>query len=129
MSIVTREVGADFWVIGALPLGVGLDLILGDPRGWPHPVRAIGRLIDGVERALRMVLARLGGGPTVEVIAGATLAMVVVGVSAAFVWLITDLADQIGGPASLLVRTLLIYWGLAIRSLGDEALRASEATD
>lgn len=29
----------DAWLMVA---AVGLDLILGDPRGWPHPVRAIG---------------------------------------------------------------------------------------
>ena len=40
MTIVTQVPGIDPWVLGALPLGVALDLALGDPRGWPHPVRA-----------------------------------------------------------------------------------------
>ena len=52
-----------------------------------------------------------------------------VGVTAALAFALTDLCDHLGGPASLIGRALLIYWGLAIRSLGDETLRASEAPD
>ena len=29
-----------------------LDLILGDPQGWPHPVRFIGRLLEFWEKIL-----------------------------------------------------------------------------
>jgi adenosylcobinamide-phosphate synthase len=129
MFIEIREVGADFWAIGAFPLGVALDLILGDPRGWPHPVRAIGWLTRWAEQALRIALARLGGGSRAEVFAGAVLATVVIGFTVSLVWLSMDLAGRLGGPATLVVRALLIYWGLAIRSLGDESLRVAEAPD
>ncbi|WP_435005790.1 adenosylcobinamide-phosphate synthase CbiB [Tundrisphaera lichenicola] len=129
MSITIQQVGADYWGLAAFPLGVALDLILGDPRGWPHPVLALEWLIRWSEQALRIVLRRLGGGPTAELVAGVILALFVVGCAVSIVWLLTDLAGLIGGPATLVVRALLIYWGLAIRSLGDEALRASEAPD
>ena len=33
--------------------GVGLDLVLGDPRWLPHPVRGFGRLVNVAERAWR----------------------------------------------------------------------------
>ena len=129
MAIVTQVPGVDPWVLGALPLGVALDLALGDPRGWPHPVRWVGALIGMSERGLRIVLAKLGGGRSGESLAGVVLATVVVGVTAGVAFALVDLGDQVGGPGSLLVRALLIYWGLAIRSLGDETLRASEAPD
>jgi len=129
VAIVTREGGLDFWTLGALPLGVGLDLALGDPRGWPHPVRAVGALIRVAERGLRIVLARVGGGTSGESLAGVVLATVVVGVTAGLAWALTDMCDHLGGPAVLVGRGLLIYWGLAIRSLGEETLRASEAPD
>ncbi len=114
---------------GALLLGAALDLLLGDPRGWPHPVRAIGALISGSERALRGLTRRAGDGRWRLRIAGVVLALWVVGLTGGVVWSIVAVCDWLGGPAPLLGQTLLIYWGLAIRSLGAEALRASEAPD
>jgi len=37
----------------ALVLGPALDLLLGDPRWLPHPIRGIGLLIHALERLLR----------------------------------------------------------------------------
>ena len=37
----------------ALLLGLGVDLLLGDPRWLPHPVQGIGWLIGKLEAALR----------------------------------------------------------------------------
>lgn len=38
--------------IWCLSIGVVLDLILGDPQGWPHPVRLMGKLCCGLEKRL-----------------------------------------------------------------------------
>ncbi|MCM1144629.1 MAG: adenosylcobinamide-phosphate synthase CbiB [Blautia sp.] len=43
-------------------LGFLLDLILGDPQNFPHPVRLIGKLITGTERILRGSSVRRAGG-------------------------------------------------------------------
>lgn len=44
---------------GWLVLGAfGLDLLLGDPRGWPHPVVWIGRLIERLEALWTAALGR-----------------------------------------------------------------------
>jgi len=40
-------------MIYALTFGALLDLLLGDPRWLPHPVRGIGLLIQTLERVLR----------------------------------------------------------------------------
>lgn len=37
----------------SLILGYILDLIIGDPQGYPHPIRLIGKLIEYVEKSLR----------------------------------------------------------------------------
>ncbi|WP_406696483.1 adenosylcobinamide-phosphate synthase CbiB [Singulisphaera sp. Ch08] len=115
--------------VWSLPLGAALDLLLGDPRGWPHPVRAIGRLIVRLEAVARSLIQRAGGGASRERLAGVWLTVIVVG----FVGLIASefvaACDWLGPVPSLMGRTLLIYWGLAARSLGDETLQASEAID
>jgi adenosylcobinamide-phosphate synthase len=113
----------------ALPLGAGLDLLIGDPRGWPHPVRAIGALIAATERIARKLLAATGGGPRATRFAGVLLAAFVVGATAGLAWLLVAFCDRVGPLAALLGRVLLVHWGLATRSLGDETARASEAPD
>jgi adenosylcobinamide-phosphate synthase len=112
-----------------LPLGALLDALLGDPRGWPHPVRAIGGLVVVVERALRALVAQVGGGRVAERLAGVGLVIVVVGTTALAVGALVLAFDLLGPVGALVGRSLLIFWGLAARSLGDEALRASEAAD
>ncbi|MBX6314718.1 MAG: cobalamin biosynthesis protein CobD, partial [Isosphaeraceae bacterium] len=113
----------------ALPIGVLLDAWLGDPRGWPHPVRAIGGLIARTERWLRAGLAAIGGGAWAERGAGIVLAAVIVGVTGLAAWSALEGAAALGWAMALLMRSLLIYWGLAARSLAEETLRASEAPD
>lgn len=116
-------------VLAALPLGAALDALIGDPPGWPHPVRAIGWLIARTERALRRLLARIGGGPRAETLAGAALAALVVGLAGATAWGVLAACDRAGGPWPLIGRALMVFWGLATRGLRDEPLRASEAPD
>lgn len=115
--------------IWSLPLGAALDAVLGDPRGWPHPVRAVGALIAATERLLRALLARMGGGPRAERAAGVVLVTVVLGVTTFTAWAVIALGDRVGDIGGLLSRTLLVYWALATRSLGLESALASEATD
>ncbi len=127
MVTLIQEVHANPWVLGSIPLGVALDLAIGRPRSWPHPVQVIGRLIGSTERGLRVAVARSGVGSRGERMAGVVLVTVVVGLVGSLAWLATEVCDQLGGPVALIGRALLIYGGLAIRSLGSETLRVSEA--
>src|SRR6516165_1816579 len=104
-------------VLWSLPLGLALDALVGDPRGWPHPVRAIGWLVARGEQWLRKGVAASGSKGWVEVGAGVVLAVGVIGATAGGVGGLVALADAAGVWAALAVRALLIDWGLAVRSL------------
>jgi adenosylcobinamide-phosphate synthase len=113
-------------------LGLLWDRAVGDPPAWPHPARWVGRLITGLERALRARLRHLRA-------AGALLTAMTVGLAAAaaaLLLLALALLDALllpagtalygGGPAtwpwaSLLGGGLLCGVWFSFRSLGEEA--------
>ena len=39
------------WSLAALVIGFCIDLLVGDPHGFPHPVVLIGKCISVLERA------------------------------------------------------------------------------
>ncbi len=64
-----------YLAIAALGAAYLLDLIIGDPRWLPHPVRALGLLISLLEKAVRRIFRsgpglKLGGAITVLITAG-----------------------------------------------------------
>jgi adenosylcobinamide-phosphate synthase len=96
----------------ALAFGFVLDQLLGDPPNWPHPVRWIGRWIGFLESILRRVFReRLGGLVLLVVVTGS-----VAGVS----WGILELAGWWNPWARAAAAGVLIYYGLAARSLARE---------
>ena len=40
-------------LLGAIVCGFLLDLAIGDPHGWPHPIILIGNLISCLEKRVR----------------------------------------------------------------------------
>jgi adenosylcobinamide-phosphate synthase len=95
-----------------LVLGFLLDQVLGDPPAWPHPVRWIGRLASLLEVLLRKLFPqRLGG---------VLLLLLVTAATGGAVWGILELAGLCHPLARIGVATLLVYYGLAARSLARE---------
>ena len=66
------------WSLAALIIGFAIDLAVGDPHGFPHPVIWIGKLIAALERGLRRLFPKTDTG---EKLAGALLWLIVVSVS------------------------------------------------
>lgn len=58
------------WSLAALVIGFCIDLLLGDPHGFPHPVILIGKLIGRLEQGLRRLFPKTVRG---EQIAGGVL--------------------------------------------------------
>jgi adenosylcobinamide-phosphate synthase len=97
-----------------LALAVGLDLALGDPAGWPHPVRWMGAVLAAGERAAR----GLGGGRLFLRGAGIVLALAlplaVWGITHAILGLAGGLQPWLGaGLSAYLAYTCLSLKGLA----------------
>jgi adenosylcobinamide-phosphate synthase len=98
-----------------LAVAYALDLLLGDPEWFPHPVRWFGSLIKAGERWLRRRIRGSGS----ELLAGAALTGAV-----------TSVGWALGRPRNPTWQALLMWTALATGSLLDEAgavIRALEA--
>lgn len=103
----------------------GMDLLLGDPRWFPHPVRLMGWVIVRLERILRRLFVH-------EQLGGIVLATVIVALSVCAGWGVLRLAGVVH-PWLGTVLSVVLFWTLfATRSLYDESvwvLRALEEGD
>ncbi|MBI5047703.1 MAG: cobalamin biosynthesis protein CobD [Deltaproteobacteria bacterium] len=94
-----------------------LDLISGDPRWLPHPVRWIGRYIVFLENMIR----KFAGNPLAEKIGGVFLFVIVVGTVYSLAWLLLFLATRYSPLVTLILAVFIAYTTLSIKSLHQEA--------
>jgi adenosylcobinamide-phosphate synthase len=98
-------------------LGYFLDLVLGDPPSWPHPVRLIGGIIQYWEQ--RLYQPRL--------LAGVLFWLAVVGTVLALALGVMALALPLPHWAGIAALAYLVYTGLATRSLHRESRKVEQA--
>lgn len=96
-----------------------LDLLLGDPPSWPHPVRLLGRITTYWEG--KLYRDRVAAGLLFWLAVQATTLALVLGVLGLASWLSPWLGTA--------VLVYFIYAGLATRSLHLESRRVEEALD
>lgn len=100
-----------------------LDYWLGDPQNWPHPVRWMGNLINGLQRVIR----RFCKSDRALKIGGGVLWLLVVGITWGVSWGVLHLANLVHPWLGWLVEVWMIYTVLAARCLSDAALEVYRA--
>jgi len=102
-------------------LGAGaLDEALGDPEGWPHPIRAFGALIHRLDQARRNLR-----NPALLRMLGVLLALSLPTLAAAFAWAILRAL----GPWAWAGNLVLGAWMLAGRSLREAVRPVAQALE
>lgn len=96
-----------------------LDLVMGDPRWLPHPVREMGRAISALEKGLRGLFPATPGG---ERAAGAVLALVLPVGSFWLGWAVLWLCGRLAPWLGLVAEVLLCSQCLAARELKKESM-------
>ena len=112
--------------IKLLPLLIGftIDLLIGDPHGFPHPVILIGKLIASLERLLRRIFPKTSAG---ERSAGIVLWVIVVVLSAGIPLLILYLCGKVSPWLRIAAESIMCWQILALRSLRDESMKVHTA--
>lgn len=102
-----------FWI------GYVLDLMVGDPSGFPHPIRAIGKMVQRFERHL------LRGGDTSgqKKIKGTVLVILTVLPVYLFYALIIGVAFRLHWIAGICVQSFSFFQMMATRCLYDEGIK------
>lgn len=110
----------------ALAVGFALDLLCGDPHGFPHIVVFAGTLIAWGERVLRPLFPPTERG---ERAAGALLVLVVAAVCTALPALLLRVLYARSFCAGLAAESFFCYQLLAARSLRDESRKVAAALE
>jgi len=100
------------YIIGAAFV---LDLLLGDPQGWPHPVRWMGRAIEHFEPKFRQLVPQTGR-------AGALFALSLILGTFSIGWLVIALAGCLHPAAGIALEVILLFYCISVRSLEKAAM-------
>ena len=114
------------WSLAALVIGFGIDLLVGDPHGFPHPVVLIGKCISVLEQALRRICPKTPAG---ERAAGAILWGAVVIVSTAVPAGLLWLCGLVSPWLRLALESVMCWQILAVKSLRDETMKVYDALE
>lgn len=99
---------------------LGLDLLLGDPRWLPHPVRLIGKFAMGAEKISRNLFAA-------EKSAGISTVIIVLS-GTALSWLVlVSLAGMVHSSLADLISIYILYTSFAVRDLVRHSSRVEHA--
>lgn len=102
----------------ALTLAVLIDLIIGDPPNWPHPVRWMGSLIAKLDKALNK--------GKMKKLTGIVMVLIVLSIIGSLAFLIVTFFYSLHIAAGILVEAILISSAIAQKSLKEAAMTVYE---
>ncbi len=112
------------WRGAALLLGFLLDCILGDPKGIPHPIVGMGKLISLLEKAFRRIFPKTKWG---ERVAGGLLWVCLVLCAGGLPLGILILCRRVSPWLALAAESLMCWQILAAKSLKTETMKVYTA--
>ena len=107
-----------------------LDLFFGDPHSWFHPVMAMGRAIEWLEKILKKVfwISEEAEGDIVKKrIAGGILVVIMLVVFTAIPLIIIHISRMFGENISCAISAFLAYQMLAMKQLKIESMKVFKA--
>ena len=107
----------------SLIIGYILDIFIGDPHGFFHPIKLIGNMITLVEKKLRASCKNKDDDRR----AGTILWIIVVGISFVVPYLLLVLASRINMIFAIILEGVMCYYILATKSLRDESMKVYKA--
>lgn len=106
--------------------GLVLDLLLGDPQGWPHPIRWIGSLIGFLSNEFLKKADRSLEAETLSLRKrrlGLLMVIIVIAISALICFLILHLAYTLNTLFGIIIETVITYQCIAAKSLYTESMK------
>lgn len=103
-----------------LPICVGylIDLIIGDPDNWPHPIRVFGNLISNSDRLLNQCKLRF--------LKGIFVSIALISATYAFFFFLNEILSSLNLVVYITVNSLFVWYGLANKSLITEGKQVFE---
>ncbi|OKH33347.1 cobalamin biosynthesis protein [[Phormidium ambiguum] IAM M-71] len=111
-----------------LAIAATLDYLIGDPWGWPHPVRLMGWVIQHFQTFTAKYLHH----PLAQRSAGIVLAIGLVTSSGIVGWLIIQTAQSLHPLLGIIIASILLascFAGRSLRTAGEEVLRSLNQKD
>ncbi len=98
-----------------LPAAFALDLLVGDPPGFPHPVRLMGKAIVFAEPRFRALKLKLS-------LSGALFAVTLIMLTWGFTFILILIAGLISANLKTVLEIIIIYYSISSKALNDAAM-------
>lgn len=111
-----------------LAIAATLDYLIGDPWGWPHPVKLMGWVIQHFQTFTEKYLHH----PLAQRSAGIVLAIGLVTTSGIVGWLIIQTAQSLHPLLGIIIASILLascFAGRSLRTAGEEVLQSLNQKD